>query len=56
MTDGNIIDRGANKTLNGLYSQYGKIHGNDMISRFCRWILLKQIKKLEREIKKEGEK
>lgn len=44
------------KTLDGLYSQFGKLCQSDGLgTRFLRWIVLKEIKKLERlkEVKQE---
>jgi len=48
-----MLDKMSDKTLDNLYSQYGNIQGNGMIARFFRWIILKQIHKLEKEKTKE---
>ena len=45
------------KTLDGLYSQFGELcRSNGLVTRFLRWLVLKEIKKLERlkEVKKDA--
>jgi len=44
-----VMDKMVDKTLDGLYHEYSKINGTGLLSRFGRWILLKQIKRLEKE-------